>query len=236
VSQIQKYPNGVDEDLCQRVDYYYDSNPFDSSYSLNVAGRVAAVRYWGRLCDPATGANSYIEMYSYTSYGAMTKKKLRLTRMLRITGGLIPSYAARIADLETTAGYDAEGRLETVQYPAGGPLYKYSFDSMGMPSKLRDETNAVDVVGAVTYGLAGEMLTFGGSESRSYNVNGQMTTLNLPGRTINYNFPAAGANNGKVASIVDSGETIAYQYDSLQRLISATGSLGWSQSYTASET
>ncbi len=53
VSQIQKYPNGVDEDLCQRVDYYYDSNPFDSTYSLNVAGRVAAMRYWGRMRTPA---------------------------------------------------------------------------------------------------------------------------------------------------------------------------------------
>jgi hypothetical protein len=39
-----------------------------------------------------------------------------------------------------------------------------------------------------------------------------MTTLNLPGRTITYNFPAAGANNGKVSSIVDSGETIVYTY------------------------
>ena len=34
-------------------------------------------------------ATSYIEIYSYTSYGAKTKKQLRLTRMLRITGGLI---------------------------------------------------------------------------------------------------------------------------------------------------
>ena len=70
-----------------------------------------------------------------------------------------------------------------------------------------------------------------GRRTRGYNVNGQMTTLNLPGRSITYNFPAAGANNGKVASIVDSGETITYQYDSLQRLLSATGSSGWSQTF-----
>ncbi len=160
----------------------------------------------------------------------MTKKKLRLTRMLRISGGQIPSYAARSAELDTVAGYDAEGRLETVQYPLTGQVYKYLFDSRGMPSTLRDETNAVNLVG-VTYGLAGEMLTFGG-ESRSYNVNGQLTNITMPGgRSVTYNFPAAGSNNSKVASIVDSGETITYQYDSLQRLISATGS-GWSQTYT----
>jgi hypothetical protein len=69
--EIQKYPNGVDEELCQEVDTITTAIG-----SLPVAGQVAAVRDWGRNCDPATGANSYIEMYSYTSYGAMMKKKL----------------------------------------------------------------------------------------------------------------------------------------------------------------
>jgi hypothetical protein len=50
-----------------------------------------------------------------------------------------------------------------------------------------------------------------------------MTMLNLPGRTISYTFPSLGANNGKVASITDSGEAIEYEYDSLQRLTKATG-------------
>jgi uncharacterized protein RhaS with RHS repeats len=73
----------------------------------------------------------------------------------------------------------------------------------------------------VSYGVAGEMTSFvsgGGTEGRSYNVNGQLTTLTLPGRTVTYNFPAAGSNNGKVSSVVDSGETISYAYDALQRL------------------
>ncbi len=43
VIQVQKFPDGVNEDLCQRVDYYYDSNPFDGTYSSYVNGRLAAV-------------------------------------------------------------------------------------------------------------------------------------------------------------------------------------------------
>jgi RHS repeat-associated protein len=103
-----------------------------------------------------------------------------------------------------------------------------------LPSTLTNTTDSVTVVSGVSYGVAGEMTTFvsgGGTETRSYNVNGQLTTLNLPGRTVTYNFPAAGSNNGKVSSVVDSGETISYLYDSLQRLTSATGS-GWSQTFS----
>ena len=35
---------------CQQEDYFYDSNPFSSTYSSNVLGRLAAVRYWGGPC------------------------------------------------------------------------------------------------------------------------------------------------------------------------------------------
>jgi YD repeat-containing protein len=39
-----------------------------------------------------------------------------------------------------------------------------------------------------------------------------------------YNLPAAGSNSGQLASLSDgvNGETVAYQYDALKRLISAT--------------
>ena len=54
------------------------------------------------------------------------------------------------------------------------------------------------------------------------------------GYTYTYNYTAR-ANNGKISSAVVSGETITYQYDSLNRLISAAGSGGgsgaWSDAY-----
>jgi RHS repeat-associated protein len=62
----------------------------------------------------------------------------------------------------------------------------------------------------------------------------QLTQLSSSGvASINYsyNFPT-GTNNGKIGSSYNalSGETIAYQYDSLNRLISAAGS-GWGDAY-----
>jgi RHS repeat-associated protein len=45
-----------------------------------------------------------------------------------------------------------------------------------------------------------------------------------------YNYPT-GTNNGQISSQVVSGETITYQYDSLKRLISASSSANWADSY-----
>ena len=72
----------------------------------------------------------------------------------------------------------------------------------------------------------------GGTETRSYNAMFQLTGISGLGQNITYNFPA-GSNNGKIASQYDavSGETVSYQYDSLNRLISASAA-GWSQSYS----
>jgi YD repeat-containing protein len=48
-----------------------------------------------------------------------------------------------------------------------------------------------------------------------------------------YNY-TQGADNGQIASSNDavSGENIAYTYDSLKRLLSATSSNNWSETYT----
>ena len=67
-----------------------------------------------------------------------------------------------------------------------------------------------------------------------YNSLGQLTQiLASGGRSMNYsyNFPS-GTNNGKISSAYNavSGETITYQYDSLNRLASAAGN-GWGDTY-----
>ena len=194
VTQIQKFPDGVNEDQCQRVDLFYDGTypaEGDAGVTAYANGRLSAVLYRGSGCG-----QKWVEQYSYTQYGAMAKKRLKMIR------------GAASGVLESVAEYDGEGRLLAVNYPITGKRYAYGFDSRGLPSTLTNTTDTVTLVSSVTYGVAGEMTAFatgGGTETRGYNVNGQMTTLNLPGRSITYNFPAAGANNGKVASIVDSG-------------------------------
>ena len=74
----------------------------------------------------------------------------------------------------------------------------------------------------------------GATETRSYNNLLQLTNITATvqggtGINVTYNYPT-GTNNGKVSSVSDalSGETVTYQYDSLNRLISAAGS-GWTQ-------
>jgi YD repeat-containing protein len=227
VSVIKKYPDGVNEDACQRVEMFYDGNypaDGDAGVTSNANGRLSAVRYKGANCTLLSG-HTYVEQYSYLNYGAMTKKRLKVIRNL--------SSGTASGVLESVAEYDGEGRLLATTYPVTGKRYQYGFDSRGLPSSLTNTTDSTTLVSSVVYGVAGEMTTFvhgGGTETRSYNDNGQMTTLNLPGRTISYTFPLPGSNNGKVASITDSGETISYLYDSLQQLTSATGS-GWSQGF-----
>ena len=101
---------------------------------------------------------------------------------------------------------------------------------------MTDTQTSTDLVGTVTYGPAGELLSMGGaavSETRQYNAMGQLTQLNGTGVAIRYNYASVGSNNGQIASQQDliSGETINYQYDTLKRLASSTSTQGWNQNF-----
>ena len=78
------------------------------------------------------------------------------------------------------------------------------------------------------------LLTFN-TETHAHNNLNQMTRLTITGTApldISYNFPA-GQNNGKISSQTDnlSGETVTYQYDSLNPLITASSSQSWGETY-----
>jgi hypothetical protein len=87
VTQISKYPDGVHEDVCQRVNYNYDTDPDISTgpYNTYTSGRLTSIHYGGANCNAfsamtstATTGNNYIEMYAYTQAGQITNKRLRL--------------------------------------------------------------------------------------------------------------------------------------------------------------
>ena len=123
-----------------------------------------------------------------------------------------------------------------MSYPSGGNTYTYSFDSLDRPDALTDQ-HSNQVVSSVQYNAANQVLSmnyFSGSETRQYNSLGQVTSIVASGSTSlnrTYTYPT-GTNNGKISSMTDniSGETVTYQYDSLNRLISAAGS-GWGENY-----
>ncbi len=222
--------------------FYYDTNPIDGSFSQNMAGRLAAVQN-----APTANGDTFIEMYSYTQPGEVTKKRLRLSRSVQshtITG-----------DLDAAYSYDNEGKMTSVTYPQSSYIdqnlqvqpspvttYTYGFDTMGRPTSMTGpgvdfmgSPATVSIVNGVQYGPASELLQmnyFGATETRQYNSRSQMTHLTVPGQlNISYNF--ASQNNGQISSQTDnlSGEQITYQYDALKRLYSATGS-GWTQTFT----
>lgn len=248
VTQTRRYPNGTTEDTSQREDFYYDSNPFDSTFTENPKGRLTAVQYKGA---PGPGGEATItEMFSYHKAGAILKKRLRIKRPNNNNSGLPGQTNNPNLDLDATYTYDTEGRNTSVQYPGSwdlgsgsamvftaGPTFTNEFDSMGRLKKLT--SGGADIISDATYNVMGELLTMTGangapSETRTYNSIGQMTALTSGSMQRSYAFSSA-SNNGKITSETDpvSGETVTYTYDSLNRLASATSSdnPGWGQSF-----
>jgi YD repeat-containing protein len=143
--------------------------------------------------------------------------------------------------LEAGFGYDNEGKPTLTKYPDSsgqtGPTYNYQYDTMGRPSGMTLSGGGT-LVSGISYNAAGQMtqLTYEGwTETRQYNVLGQLTRITIPGVfDVEYRFSAT-QNNGRITSMKDwiTGEDVTYQYDSLQRLISASTTAGtpWSQSY-----
>ena len=118
------------------------------------------------------------------------------------------------------------------------PTFTYNYDSMMRLSTMSDSSNYTQpVVNGATYNAANQITAlnyYNTTESRGYNNLMQLTNItasigNTQQLNVSYNY-TNGQNNGKIASTSDtiSGETVTYQYDSLNRLISASGS-GWTQ-------
>ncbi len=222
VTQIRRYPvTGGAEDLCQRVNFTYDQG----------------TNGWGRLYQASWGgwpgcALPWTETYTYTVAGGVTRKTL--------------DYQV---DLWADYTYDNEGRRVSVR-PSNtyytGPTFTYTFDDMGRPVKLTSTQygQSVDWAKDVVYNAAGQIAemkytqneqgTAYYTETRQYNLLQQMTRITVPGvLDQEYRFSET-QNNERITQKKDwiSGEEISYQYDSLNRLISAaTTGPEWGQSF-----
>jgi RHS repeat-associated protein len=204
----------------ERWNYYYDTNPFDANYTQNGWGRLAAVEFG----SAPNGPNRPRYMYSYNQAGRVTAQRLYVAQS-RTTVDVAADYQ-----------WDTEGRMTSLTYPGQQDPVVQQYDVMGRLSAVGGVTAA--------YGPAGELTTLsydGRTETRSYNVLGQLTRMRVTGQPctgvpsvcadLSYNYPDGG-NNGRISSMADnvSGEQVAYQYDELNRLVAAAGS-GWSQAY-----
>ena len=189
----------------------------------------------------------FVEMYGYTQAGLRRASGLQVQETLHYYVNGVVQNSPQTLNMDTAYTYDTggEGKILSVSYPetwawngtawcqTAGPTYTYSFDAMYRPTGLKDQ-NSNTIVNNVSYNAANQLLTFN-TETHTYNNLNQMTRLTIQERQpldISYNFPA-GTNNGKIASQTDnlSGETVTYQYDSLNRLITASSSQSWGETY-----
>jgi YD repeat-containing protein len=240
--------------------FMYDTNTLDSTFSGSYTqGRLVAVQNTGFTPNGyvgGVGGNGasvpsgvqLIEMYGYTQAGLTSGKRLQVEETFNWYQNNNPESSTQKLNLDATYTYDIEGKATSVNYPSTysynpsgqlvttpGPKYTYSFDSMDRPTGLTDQSNNTDVSN-VTYNAANQLLGLnylGIAETRQYNNLNQMTNLTA-GSLINitYTYPA-GANDGKISQQTNaiSAETVTYQYDSLNRLLSATSSQSWSETY-----
>ena len=230
--------------------YIYDSNIDNPSYSQYTAGRLAEIRYPTiAFTDSGNGrqdTNQFTDMFSYTQAGQVAGKQIQVAKTT--------SSAYGVGSLNVAYAYNSEGKVTSITYPtvvtndsygSNTPTFTYTYDQMMRLSTLAESNTDPNlnhynqpVVNGVTYNAANQntgMNYYQASETRAYNSLMQLTNITTAapsggtGLNITYNY-TAGSNNGKIASTTDaiSGETVTYQYDSLNRLISASGS-GWTQ-------
>src|SRR5208283_4762338 len=76
------------EDTSQRVNYYYDTNPYDGgSYSQYTQGRLAAITYQPMANGSVTSTlPTFSEWYSYTQPGSIAGKQLQLSQYVNQPG------------------------------------------------------------------------------------------------------------------------------------------------------
>jgi RHS repeat-associated protein len=239
--------------------YYYDTNPLDSTgFSQNTLGRLAAVQYANVAQNPDVGSTplpiQMNDMYSYTAYtaagaGLPAAKRLQVNQLVSTGTG----HVAETANLDSTYTYNNEGKLTAISYPGTtsvsgtsvpGASYNYYYDSMYRLSSMTT-SGGTTVVNGVSYNAANQLLgmTYNGiAETRGYNVLNQLTSLSAQENAttvenLTYNYPT-GTNNGKISYMSNalSGEKISYTYDSLNRMIAASDSIGqtvqWAEGYT----
>ena len=199
----------------QGITLYYDVNPFEAFYSQNPESRLTAAQ-WG---DADSSPGLITEMYSYSQFGLMTAKRVRINR-----GG-------KTTDIDLTYSYNTEGRIAEISY-TDGPVLTYTYDSMGRQSILKSGTDVL--VKDASYSAAGHLVSFQQlvpgtdeyiTEIRTINSRCQTNRIAAeqsgnPIVDIEYEYSR---EDGRLIADKDclSGDRTAYDYDSMGRLKTA---------------
>jgi len=155
----------------------------------------------------------------------------RTTQRMRYVAANQKSYITGYA-------YDSADHLTTLTYPDGFQAF-YTYDSLGNVATVKDRAGN-SIAGGFTYSASGRLngLTYGNgtSSSYTYDVLDRMTGLETkqPGATVIQNLAYSYDADSNVSAISDALNTDNQQftYDSMNRLVSATGQGYGTEAYT----
>ena len=137
----------------------------------------------------------------------------------------------------TAYTYDAGDRLLSITHP-GGRVVNYTRDAIGRIRAIATTLNGVTttITSARSYSADGTLnsQTWGNGkvETRTYDLQGRLTQLNVGTDTRRYTYDA----NGNVTQKVSTPETGNYTYDMLDRLASDNNGTNTSFGYDAKPT
>jgi RHS repeat-associated protein len=204
VTEIQRYANGKNnaEDMCQRVTYSYDTNPYDSTGKYQyTTGRLTAAVY--PVCNVLDSTNvSVTEMYSYHPAGAVTIKDLHIYKPWRDDnyGRWVDAWG----DVEADYTYNLAGQtsslvLPSTLVPSGccasviQPVtYTYGYDGMARPVSMVDNNpnsnNGYSTTWAqnVQYDFAGRLTNWQRYNATSRDYYGNWVDVSVA-ETLGYN-------------------------------------------------
>ncbi len=210
VTMIQKYPSGRNnaENTCERVQYTYDTNPVNGTFSQNSYNRLTTKQYSVCASSHEGHTATITEMYSYNPAGQVTAKQFQA---FHCGYDADSNWTCGTAPINATYTYDALGQVSSLNGMG------YGSDSLGRHVSLTDPTvndqtgnarvwaqNATyDAGNRLTqldtwYGIASQSFEYlhdDGSccdveyyyedaynrETRAYNTNGQLASLGWAG-------------------------------------------------------
>lgn len=224
-------------DLAGNLTRKTDARNLVATYTYDALDRLGAVRY------PGAPAENVAYRYDEAGHGSGVG---RLTSLTDAVGLLSRVYDERgnvtaetrtrgSVTLATAYGHDAASRTVSVTYPSGGRAV-YVRDVMGRVTDITFAPNraaALPVASGIDYLPFGPEsgLTFGNGiiETRRFDQDYRLTGLTgaglAPVQDLTYAYDAAD-NVLSIADGVDAPSTQGFGYDTLDRLIAATGAYG----------
>jgi YD repeat-containing protein len=213
--QTRHYTSSNPSSQTDQIDYQYDTNSIEPSYSSNSWGRLTAVS-WGPPGYSWTMTDyNHVTMwyeYNYNTAGRVTNQRMAFGLY---TGPGDSNAFVTKQNMDAAYAWDNRGRMTSLTGPDGN-TYQYQYDSMSNLSTMNSWNPFCacwSPLATASYNWAG-LMTSGPSGTRTYNGLLQLTRIQNGNFDEEYIYQA-GQNNGRIVQSIDHvrGETVNYSND-----------------------